>query len=354
MKSIWIDLDNSPHVPLFVPIIESYRRRGIEVILTVREHSQTVDLMNLAGLDGTYTVVGRHYGANKLSKIVGLLIRAKQLVAIIRQRRNQIAVAVSHGSRSMVLAARWMGIPILSMYDYEGNETHLFNRLSDKVLVPQLIPDSVLDKIRLADSKRRKYPGLKEDVYVARFAPNPQFRRLLLAKYDLAEDAVLVVLRPPATTANYHDPTGEALLTATITHLLSSGTAFTLISPRTSDQADEIREMISSNGLDSGSCAILDETVGGLDLIYAADLVISGGGTMNREAAALGVPVFSIFAGPQGSLDKQMEAEGLITFVRNPQDVEKITLQRRDRGEFSNILTDRVERFVIEQIDEFL
>ena len=353
MKAIWIDLDNSPHVPLFAPIIKHYRMRGVEVIVTARDHAQTIELLNLYEFQGTYSVIGRHYGKSKIDKVRGLLARAKQLVSHIKKQDKNISVAVSHGSRSMVLAARWLRIPIVTMYDYEFTETRIFNIFSDRVLVPERIPDIVLHEIGLPIYKRVKYPGIKEELYVSKFQPTSNFRETLFATHDVCGHKVLAILRPPATTANYHDAHGEVLFTAIIQLLISSNEIFTVIVPRTREQAAEIREIIASGPDFTAPCTILDEAVDGLDLIYAADLVISGGGTINREAALLGVPVYSIFAGRQGALDEQMESEGLITFIRDNGDLSKIKLERR-KPSSANALTAAIEQFVIREIDRYL
>ncbi|MEO7540277.1 MAG: DUF354 domain-containing protein [Pyrinomonadaceae bacterium] len=361
-RAIWIDLDNSPHVPLFAPIIGHYRDRGVEVMLTARDHAQTIELLELAGLDGTFAVIGHHYGKGKLNKVRGLLVRARQLVKHIRSVRDRdvrIAAAISHGSRSMVLAARWLGIPAVTMYDYEFTETSVFNRFSDRVLVPAGIPDKVLDAIGLPVNKRRKYEGIKEELYVREFAPTPWFRERFLTEhgFDQSDASTLVVLRPPATTANYHSDKSDDLLATILKRLLTIDNVFTVVIPRTSQQADEITGLINPEPPDSDRFLILDTAVDGLDLAFGSDLLISGGGTMNREAALLGVPVYSIFAGRQGALDRQMEADGLITFVRDQNDVDRIKLTKRGSPTdppFSNGLTDRVERFVIEQLDEYL
>lgn len=351
-KSIWIDLDNSPHVPLFVPIIEHYRTRGVEVIVTARDHAQTIELLDLAGLKGTYFVVGRHYGKNKIKKLVGTFRRAIDLSFV---KDADICVAVSHGSRAMALSALGLKIPVISMYDYEFTETNFFRVMSDVIIIPDALPTPKVRTLGLRSSKRRieKYAGIKEELYVRKFEPTPNFRETLFAKHDVSDEKSLAVLRPPATTANYHDERGEVLLAAIIDRLLSSNEVFTLIVPRTREQAAEISETIAKRQGSTASHAILDEAINGLDLIYAADLVISGGGTMNREAVLLGVPVYSIFAGRQGALDKQMESEGLITFIRNVDDIAKIKLERRQPS-VMNALTDRVEKFVIEQIDSYL
>jgi uncharacterized protein len=232
----------------------------------------------------------------------------------------------------------------------QDSETRIFNRLSDKVLVPDRIPDDVLDRVGLAKEKRLKYPGIKEELYVREFQPSPDFRADLLKQND---EKILAVLRPPATTANYHSKKSDLLLDDILHFLLNAPAVFTVIVPRTARQAEKIKDRVA-NVLDADErCLILNHAVNGLDLAFASDLLISGGGTMNREAALLGVPVYSIFAGRQGELDRQMEAEGLITFIRDARDVSKLRLERR-KPQKPNALTDRVERFVIEQIDACL
>lgn len=350
-KAIWIDLDNSPHVSLFAPIIRHYREKGVEVILTARDHSQTIELLNLAGLQGTFFIVGRHYGKNRLNKILGLISRTADFAFL---RKTNIAVAVSHGSRAMIFAAVGLNVPIITMYDYEYTETRIFNWLSHKILVPEAIPDEVLDKIRLPARKRAKYPGIKEELYVREFQPTPSFRQRFFENQGVdVGERVLAVLRPPATTANYHSEKSDVLFDDVLQFLRGALEVLTVVVPRTAEQAANVKARLAQFPDARARFLVLDKAVNGLDLLYAADLVISGGGTMNREAALLGVPVHSIFAGRQGALDRGMEAEGLITFIRDARDLSKIRLERRRQQE-RNTLTDRVERFVIDQIDRYL
>lgn len=353
MPSIWFDLDNSPHVPLFAPIIRHYRKQGVDVVVTARDHSQTIELLDLHGFGGTYKVIGKHYGGNKLAKVWGLIVRASKLVSYIAALEARPAVAVSHGSRSMVAAARWLHMPVLTMYDYEFTETSIFDRASQKVLVPDAIPDSILIEKGVPANKLVKYPGIKEELYVRDFEPGAGFRRDLVQEYSLDENALIAVLRPPATTANYHVDKSSVLLDDVLQFLLNAGGVFTIIVPRTGEQAAAIGAKLQDHDA-AGRFTILSTAVDGLQLAFAADLLISGGGTMNREAALLGVPVYSIFAGRQGALDRAMEAEGLISFIRDARDLSKIRLEHRDRTRCVNALTDRVEKSVIEQIDLML
>jgi len=221
--------------------------------------------------------------------------------------------------------------------------------------VPDRIPDDVLDGIGLRGKKRAKYPGIKEELYMRQFQPEAGFRDSLLKKWAAGPaDPMIAILRPPATTANYHAAKSEVLFDDLLEFLLSASNVLMIVVPRTADQADAISARIRQlPAAQTSPFVVLNRAVDGLQLAYAADLLISGGGTMNREAALLGVPVYSIFAGRQGALDRQMEAEGMITFIRDARDLSKIRLEHRDRRSIKP-LTDRVENFVIEQIDSYL
>ena len=352
-KAVWIDVDNSPHVPLFAPLIKSYREAGVEVILTARNHAQTIELLENAGFSGTFEIIGKHYGKNKFNKIRGLLVRAKQLASYVKG--NDIKVAISHGSRSMVLAARWLKIPVLTMYDYEFTETTIFNRFSDKVLIPERIPDRTLDEINLPAAKRVKYEGLKEELYLNYFQPDKNFWPEFIETNNLniSKDKIVVALRPPATTANYHNEESELLLRELLRYFLSDDKTFTVILPRTGEQRGEIERLIKELKLDAARSFLIEKAVNGLDLAVNADLLVSGGGTMNREAVLLGTPVYSIFAGKQGALDAAMEKDGLLTFIRRAEDISKIKLEKKAAA-LKTPLTDRVESRVKEQINYWL
>jgi uncharacterized protein len=357
-KAIWIDVDNSPHVPLFAPLIKSYRDAGVEVVLTARNHAQTIELLENAGFGQTFEIIGKHYGKNKFNKIRGLLVRAGQLISHIKKIQKNganIKVAVSHGSRSMVLAARWLKIPIITMYDYEFTETAIFNRFSDKVLIPEQIPGRTLDELNLPAAKRVKYRGCKEEIYLNYFRPDQNFWRDFAAKNELnlAADKILIALRPPATTANYHNAESEHLLRELLRYFLSDEKTFTVILPRTGEQKAEIEQLIKTLNLEESRCFLLERAINGLDLAASVDLLVSGGGTMNREAVLLGTPVYSIFAGKQGALDAAMERDGLLTFIRRPEDISKIKLEKKSAAR-KTAFTDGVESVVKEQINYWL
>lgn len=318
-KNIWIDLDNSPHVPLFIPIIRELEGRGCSVTITARDFAQTVNL--LKNTDLVYTVVGRHYGKNKFKKLLGLFIRALQLARFVNGKK--IDLALNHGSRSQVLACKLLGIQVLVGADYEHTESYIFSRLSSKMWIPEGISVQGLRDFGVSEKKLIRYNGYKEELYLQYFRPDTSFK----ARYGIPENKILVTLRPPATQANYHNEESEQTLSELIKLLTSDPSVHTICTPRTEDQKKSLKSHQSAN------FHVLEGVIDGLNLVYHSDIVISGGGTMNREAALLGTPVYSIFAGKLGSLDACMEKTGMITFIRNSSDIAKIRLCKKENSD---------------------
>lgn len=315
-KSIWIDLDNSPHVPFFLPIIGELKKKGYELRITSRDCSQTCSLADLHQL--SYERIGRHYGGNMALKVTGTLFRALQLAAAVRRRERPV-LALSHGSRAQMIAALLLNIPSLVIMDYE--HVSGFVRPSWTMM-----PDVVARAMNgTAPRGLLTYRGIKEDAYVPFFKPDPLFRRGL----QVAENEVLVTIRPPATEAHYHNTESETLFVAAVDRLLAVEGVKLVILPRYEQQ----KQIIASTWPDAdarGRIIMPERVLDGLNLLWHSDLVISGGGTMNREAAALGVPVYSIFRGRMGAVDTWLSEQGRLVLIRSVAEVRtKIRVGRR-------------------------
>jgi uncharacterized protein len=319
-KSVWFDLENSPHVPFFVPIIEEITKRGHNVVVTGRDCFQVAELVKLYNLD--CKVIGRHYGKRRIMKLSGLLYRSLQLAPTVLREKPDLAV--SHGSRSQLIASYLLRIPHLLLLDYEF--VHGLGPVKpDWVMVPDVIPTN---GIKFQSSHVLKYPGIKEDVYIERFAPDASLR----AKLGCSEQDILVVMRPPANEAHYHNPQSDELYKASIALLSKHSNAKVVLLPRNGNQAAAARQMWPDL-ISSGKVFIPDQVIDGRNLIWNSDLVISGGGTMNREAAALGVPVYSIFRGETGAVDKFLAREGRLELIESVDEVPtKIMLRRRNNS----------------------
>jgi predicted glycosyltransferase len=318
--TIWIDLDNSPHVPFFRPIIQELKNCGYDVLVTARDCFQVCGLAQQLQVD--CRPIGKHYGKHRAIKLLGLGIRSLQLLPSARRARP--VLAVSHGSRSQLVAATMLGVPTLLILDYE------FAKLWAGVHPSWAMTPSMIcaNAVKLSSDRVLTYPGIKEDVYAPSFAPREGLREEL----GIAQDDILVTLRPPASEAHYHNPDSDTLFQATIAHLADMPEVRMVVLPRTTKQGKEIQsqwpELCASRKL-----LIPEHVVDGLNLIWHSDLVISGGGTMNREAAALGIPVYSVFRGTMGSVDRYLATNGRLVLLESPADLaSKLPVRRRDRA----------------------
>lgn len=318
-RTIWIDLDNSPHVPFFRPIIQQLEARGYRVLVTARDCFQVCDLAEQLHVD--CKPIGRHYGKHSIMKLLGLGIRTLQLLPLARRARP--VLAVSHGSRSQLVAAKLLRIPTLQIADYEFAKIWAVVRPS-WAMTPTMIPNAAM---KLDGDRILKYPGIKEDVYVPSFLPQDGIRQEL----GIASSEILVTIRPPASEAHYHSPDSDKLFRATIAHLATVPEVRMVVLPRTPKQGHEI--MAAWPELSSSRKLIIPERVlDGLNLIWHSDLVISGGGTMNREAAALGVPVYSIFRGTIGAVDQYLAANERLVLLESAADLTtKLSVRQRSR-----------------------
>jgi uncharacterized protein len=341
-KTIWIDLDNSPHVPLFAPIIKELRGRGHSVLVTARNCFQVSELAHL--LDVEHKLIGRHYGEHKVLKLAGLCIRALELAPTVLRGRPDLAL--SHGSRAQLLLCAALKIPSIVMIDYEFAAGLTLMRPT-WIMVPEAIPDTA---IHFDHTRILKYPGIKEDVYVPRFSSDPNIRTDL----GLGEDDVVVTIRPPANEAHYHNPESDVLFHAVIDLLRDRPNTKMVLLPRNERQEISARNLWADL-FAAGKIIVPTAAVDGLNLIWFSDLVISGGGTMNREAAALGVPVYSIFRGKIGAVDRHLTNTGRLVLVESVEDVQtKIMLCRRHRTVEHEGASDRALTNIIENVEAII
>jgi len=319
-KKLWIDLDNTPHVPFFRPIIRKLEERGYSVFLTGRDAFQVCELA--AKKDLKLLQIGRHHGKNRAIKLVGLHYRALQLAPHIARRRP--VLGISHGSRAQILACKMLKIPSVLIGDYE-HATFIPWEKPSWIIAPEIIPDR--DLFRCPGNRICKYPGIKENVYVPDFEPDPSLLEIL----GLNRDAIIITIRPPATEAHYHNPESEVLLSRLMARLLGTPGIQIVMLPRNAHQSQQLRTAHPEWFAD-GKVIIPPHAIDGLNLIFYSDLVVSGGGTMNRESAALGVPAYSIFRGKIGAVDRYLQALGRLILIESMDDIDgKIEIKHRDR-----------------------
>jgi len=311
---VWVDMTNSPHVVIFRPLIARMIARGHEVTVTARDFAQTLGLLERYQIP--HTVIGAHGGAGRLGKARAMGSRTTALTRFARRERFDVAVA--HGSTDQPPAAYVAGTPQVTMFDYEyATVMHHWNgRWATRVLVPSAIPEWALWRYGIRAPKLVRYPGLKEEYYLADHVFDPE----VIPELGLDPSRVIAVLRPPPEVTLYHRGLSSDVFSATLDRLLAAAPEVqTVVLPRTADQRAQL----------VGSAAIVPERpVDGPSLVTAADLVVSAGGTMNREAAALGVPAYSPFAGRLGAVDQSLIADGRLRRLDDPNTV---ALEKRDR-----------------------
>ncbi len=316
---VWIDLTNSPHVLVMRPVIELLREDGHEVRVTARDFAQTLELLHRFQIP--HTAIGRHRGEQLAAKAAGLAQRSAALLrwALADARRSGIRparpfdIALGHGSNDVSLAAAALRIPSATMFDYEwaAVQHHLNCRLARAVVVPDAIPAERLERYG-AQGKLRPYAGLKEEYYLADFDPDAA----VLAELGLDAARPIVVVRTPPEVALYHR-FGNELFVDVLQRLRAAASADgvqPVLLPRTPRQREELRA--------TPGFIVPEHAIDAQSLIAYADLVISAGGTMNREAVALGTPVYSTFEGRLGAVDEQLIATGRLRKLSDPAELD--------------------------------
>jgi len=327
---LWIDLANSPHVPFFKVLAERFKAQGHEIDTTAREFAETVPLAEAAGFDPH--VVGVHAGRDVSKKAGSLLVRAWALGKWARARRFDLAI--SHNSYSQILAARGLRIKTVTLMDYEHQPAnHLAFRFASHIIVPASFPARFLRRYGARVGKVRRYHGTKEDVYLADFRPDPSFATQL-CELGVKPDNVLVLMRPPAHDALYHR-FQNTLFDEALTMLVAKDNVQVLLLPRNEAQ----RAAYTAKGV-----IIPARPLHGAHLIAASDLVISAGGTINREAAALGVPAASVYAGKWAAVDEELVNEGRLQRIVSAAELSSLVIEKKRAA------TPRGSREVIEEV----
>ncbi|MCX7804933.1 MAG: DUF354 domain-containing protein [Planctomycetota bacterium] len=299
--AFWIDLANSPHVVFFRPIIERLRETGHEVMITARDFAQTRGLAERWGIEAI--PVGGHGGRSSAGKLLNLLVRAIALRKAVSGRR--LDIALSHNSYSQILAARTLGLRVVTLMDFEHTPANrLAFRLAHKVIVPAAWPPGTAERLGASPDKVRRYDGLKEEVYLWNFAPDAaakeEIERLIGSRIG---ERLLATVRPPPSEAIYHrfdNPYFEVIMD----YLAGREDAAVVVLPRSEAEKRRIAARRSRNFY------IPERPLDGPTLLYLSDAVIGAGGTMNREAAVLGTAVYTIFAGKQGAVDRFLIERG--------------------------------------------
>jgi uncharacterized protein len=311
---VWIDITAPAHVLVFRPLLGLLQERGAEVQVTSRDYAQTVQLLELHGIEAD--VLGHHGGRSRLGKARSLTSRLRALRRWAHGRKFDVALA--HGSHELTITARRLGIPSATTFDYEFAwlQHQLGCRAATRVVVPEAIPPERLERYGVESPKLARYPGLKEEYYLADFEPDPS----ALGAWQIDPARILVVVRTPPDVSLYHRRSNP-LFPQVLDHLGRDDSVHAIVLPRTPEQREFVRRL----GLPS--VLLPERAVDAQSLIALADLVVSAGGTMNREAAALGVPVYTTYGGRLGGVDETLIREGRLIPLS---DARALDLRKRD------------------------
>jgi uncharacterized protein len=275
---IWIDITNQPHVLFFRDFIRSH-----ECLVTTREFGGLTDLLDQNQIE--YTVIGRHGGKDPKSKLIESSRRVSELAEFVS--KHDVEYALAKHSVELARVAFGLGIPSIFILDNEHAEAQ--NRLT-LPLVTSLITPAALDQNKIqsqgADLKRTKtFNGVCEATHLKAFKPDKSIAS------DLGE---YVVVRPEPVLAAYFQKQSE---TQTLIDRLNTHGYNVVVVPRNNEKYAN---------------AVHLENVDSLNLIYHSKAFFGGGGTMNREAALLGVPAFSFYSQELLGVDRFLIKLGLM------------------------------------------
>lgn len=320
--NIWIDISNSPHVLFFEPIIPELKKRGHNVYLTARNFCNTIDLLEAKGLKAEY--IGKGFEFSKIHPFNELFWRVRVYKLIQYASSKNFDIAVSHLSSSQAVAARRLGIPTFVTIDYEYVNLESCRKIKS-FMIPDIIPPGLLISKGVPAESIHKYSGLKESVYLYNYRFNSTH---LYKKFGIKRDEILITFRPFSDTAHYLKFSNDAFQNYLIERLASEPNVKIIVLPRTERQRKKFK--IKSERFPN--IKVSEGIVDGPSLISLSDLVVSGGGTVIREAAVLGVPAISFFHGRMGIVDQWLVDQGRLAIVKSVEDVVRILpVKKRSR-----------------------
>jgi predicted glycosyltransferase len=297
------------HVLVLRPIIERLREAGHQVTVTSRDYTQTQELLALHHMD--HTPIGKHGGASRVSKLMRLIQRTTRMRRFGSGKGFDLAIA--HGSNDIAIASRLLGIPEANMHDYEYAvmQHHVGCRLAKRVIFPDSVPPERLRRFGVGPEKLFQYPGFKEEYYLADFEVDPG----VLDQVGVDTERVVVIVRPPPDVSLYHRKSNP-LFPQVLARVGTDERVQAVVLPRTPEQRDYVKNLALP------SLIVPDHAVDGQSLVALADLVVSAGGTMNREAVALGTPVYTTYGGRLGGVDEALIRSNRLQPLTDPRALE--------------------------------
>jgi predicted glycosyltransferase len=311
----WIDIENPPQVQYLLPLVGVLEERGMDVLITARDEGITFEI--LRNRQVPFHPVGRQFGKGRIAKARGVFARSRALLALVRRGDRPIGLISS--SRASALAARSLGIPSFIVCDYEYADLRLYRLAGSYVLHPDVIDSEAFLGRGFRRERVISFAGLKEDISFT----GTDIDAVTPHTFEIDDQLVRVLFRPPAEESHYHSARSRQIALELLGYLADRKAAVVIFSPRYAWQSQYLSRFKWAN-----PPVLLREAVPFISLLRGVDLVVSSGGTMVREAAWLGVPVYSIFQSEIGTVDRYLNSIGRLEFISSPQEFARLHLAR--------------------------
>ncbi|OGF68261.1 MAG: hypothetical protein A2Y62_02745 [Candidatus Fischerbacteria bacterium RBG_13_37_8] len=300
MKKIWFDLTNTPHVHFFKPFIKRYSAY-FNIFITARNFAETVQLAKNE-YNISPTVIGTHAGKHKVKKAYCLIIRFIQML----NRVGNFDYAISCGGTEACIIAKLKHKKAITFDDNDLSPNWMYSHFTDFAFFPAAIPEHSLFRQGFKAASIIRYNGFKEDIYIADYEPDENFLNILPFRN-------YIVVRPENLMATYVKNAGDSI-TIKLIQMLNEKNYNILYLPRYQQDINYVK--------DFKNIFMPSKAINGLDACYFSSGVLSGAGTLSREAACLGKCSVSFFAGKTLlAVDQQMIKEGRIFHSRIPEDI---------------------------------
>lgn len=286
---IWIDIQLPPGTQFFRPFISEFSEYG-EICVTARDCAETVGLLENFGIK--HYVVGSEKSTISMVKVLNTIKRSLNLY----QKVKNFDVCFALGNLHSIYVSKMKGKLCINFMDNELGLKGISERrsafdfgvvksqtwLADAIIVPSVFPLEGL----VADGMKREriftFNGLKEDVYLADYKPNSS----ILAEIPFDN---YIVIRPESS-AIYKENVPS--LIPKLTKRLVSEEFNIIYLPRNMKDVEMVQNLRAS-----GRIFIPERPLNGLDLCYFSQAVLSGSGTITREAVCMGKKAVSFFPG---------------------------------------------------------
>jgi len=315
---IWVDIVNAPHAHFFKGIIRELEKRGHEVLVTTREFDGLTGILDMLGID--YYVVGKHGGSTLEGKLIASTERQYKLSKLIIEEKPDLALYKNSPEAPRV--AFGLGIPTIGFAD---NDTAVaVNKLmlpfTRRLIYPKAIDAYELIKCGADVNSLRPINGIPELAHIYGFIPSKKpLKELGLSPYSY------IVMRTEPIKANYFNGDAEKSVLENVIPLLPEIPI--VLFPRTESQKKRFEHF--------ENVIIPEHVTDSLSLLYYAKLMIGAGGTMNREALALGTPTISTYPGKLLAITKWLINLGIKFHSTDPIKVsEKAWELMRKNGAF--------------------